>query len=273
MTGSTGGSAEGVGGTGGAEDAAAGPVRVLVLQHDPSDPPELLAGWLEQAGARIELCVAHRGDPVPRTAAGWDAIISLGGEMGALDDDVAPWLPDTRRLLADAVRTGTPYLGLCLGAQLLAAATGGRVARGADGPEIGAYLAAKRDAATDDPLLADLPMTPDVLHYHDDVVETLPPGAVLLLSSPGYPHQGFRVGPAAWGLQFHIECSAATVRGWAVGEIRAAERRMGTALDDAAEAIAQVWPPVIRRFVGLAAARRRGGASLAGRRLPLAGAP
>ena len=79
--------------------------------------------------------------------------------------------------------------------------------KGADGPEIGAYLTAKRDAAMSDPLFADLPMTPDVMQYHNDVVATLPQGAVLLLSSMGYPNQAWRQGPAAWGLQFHFETS------------------------------------------------------------------
>ena len=102
----------------------------------------------------------------------------------------------------------TPTLGVCLGGQLLAAATGGTVASGPDGPEIGAYLTAKRDAAMSDPLFADLPMTPDVMQYHYDVVAALPPGAVLLLSSMGYPNQAWRQGPAAWGVQFHFETGA-----------------------------------------------------------------
>ena len=153
-----------------------------------------------------------------------DALISMGGEMGARDDEIAPWLPATRRLLASAVRTTTPTLGVCLGGQLLAAATGGTVRKGADGPEIGAYLTAKRDAAMDDPLFADVPMTPDVMQYHNDVVATLPQGAVLLLSSTGYPNQAWRQGPAAWGVQFHLETSAENVREWARGEGKDTDR-------------------------------------------------
>ena len=56
-------------------------------------------------------------------------------------------------------------------------------------------------------------MTPDVMHYHYDIVDPLPPGAVLLLSSHGYPNQAWRIGPAAWGLQFHIEPDAAVHAG------------------------------------------------------------
>jgi GMP synthase-like glutamine amidotransferase len=172
--------------------------------------------------------------------------------MGARDDEIAPWLPATRRLLASAVRTTTPTLGVCLGGQLLAAATGGTVRKGADGPEIGAYLTAKRDAAMDDPLFVDVPMTPDVMHYHYDVVTTLPQGAVLLLSSTGYPHQAWRQGPAAWGLQFHLETSAENVREWARGEGKELTGRLGPSLDYAEETMGEVWREFAHRFVGFA---------------------
>jgi len=159
------------------------PVEILVIEHDASDPLLRLGEWLEEAGARLTVCRPHAGDPIPASLEGYRALISMGGEMGARDDESAPWLPATRALLAAAVQNATPTLGVCLGGQLLAAATGGTVRPGADGPEIGAYLTAKRDAAMSDPLFADLPMTPDVMQYHHDVVTSLPSGAVLLLSS------------------------------------------------------------------------------------------
>ena len=233
------------------------PVQVLVLEHDPTDPVLRLGGWLTDAGARITVCRPYAGDPIPPDLGGFDALISMGGAMGARDDDRAPWLPATRALLASAVRSATPTIGICLGGQLLAAATGGTVRRGTDGREIGAYLTAKRDAAMSDPLFADLPMTPDVMQYHDDVVSTLPAGAVLLLSSTGYPYQAWRQGPAAWGLQFHIETAADHVREWARAEGLPLTGRLGPALDDAEQAIGEVWRAFTHRFVALARDRRR----------------
>ena len=103
-----------------------------------------------------------------------------------------------------------------------------------------------------DPLFADLPMTPDVMHYHQDVVSTLPPGAVLLLSSMGYPNQAWRQGPAAWGLQFHVEPSAADVREWARTEGRPLTGRLGPVLDDAEDAMGEVWREFAHRFVAFA---------------------
>jgi GMP synthase-like glutamine amidotransferase len=237
-------------------------VQILVIEHDPSDPVLRLGDWLTEAGATLTVCRPHAGDPIPADLTGYDALISMGGEMGARDDEIAPWLPATRKLLASAARTTTPTLGVCLGGQLLAAATGGTVRKGPDGPEIGAYLTAKRDAAMEDPLFVDVPMTPDVMQYHNDVVTTLPQGAVLLLSSTGYPNQAWRQGPAAWGVQFHLETSAENVRDWARTEGRPLTGRLGATLDNAEETMGEVWREFAHRFVAFA--RDSGPATRAG---------
>ena len=227
-------------------------VQILVIEHDASDPVLLLGDWLTEAGAELTICRPHAGDAIPPDLTGFDALISMGGEMGARDDDIAPWLPATRSLLAGAVAGTVPTLGVCLGGQLLAAATGGTVRKGSDGPENGAYLTAKRDAAMSDPLFADLPMTPDVMQYHNDVVSTLPQGAVLLLSSMGYPNQAWRQGPAAWGVQFHLETAAEDVREWARTEGRPLTGRLGASLDEAQDAMGEVWRDFAHRFVAFA---------------------
>jgi GMP synthase-like glutamine amidotransferase len=135
--------------------------------------------------------------------------------MGAHDDTDAPWLPATRDLLREAVGTALPVLGICLGAQLLAAALGGVVRPASDGPEIGPGLVAKRDAAAEERLFRPIPFTPDVLHWHYDEIVELPSAATLLASSTRYVNQAFRVGPAAWGLGFHIETTPEIVQRWA----------------------------------------------------------
>ncbi len=231
---------------------------ILVIEHDSSDPLLRLGDWLTAAGGVVEVIRPYAGDEIPYSPKGFDAVISLGGEMGAYDDDKAPWLPATRRLLAIALASRTPTLGICLGGQLLAAAGGGTVTRGDRGPERGAYLTAKRDAAGADPLFSALPMTPDVMHYHDDVVSVLPPGATLLLTSPGYPHQAWRQGDAAWGIQFHIETHAADLRAWAAADHQPETLRFGSLLDSAAETMAEVWRGFAERFVELAAGRHTG---------------
>lgn len=235
---------------------------LLLVQPSPVDPPGPLAGWLTDAGADLRVIDVAAGDELPADLDGVTGLVCLGGEMGAYDDAAHPWLARLRGLLARAVTAGTPTLGVCLGAQLLAAATGGTV-RTLERPEIGAKLIAKRDAAWMDPLLADLPITPDVLQWHHDEVAELPPSAVLLAAAPGCQNQAFRVGERAWGFQFHFETTPELVRRWARDCPRDAERLRPDALTDATLAalhadLEHVWRPVIGRFVAIAAGRRYG---------------
>lgn len=234
-------------------------VRILILELDPANPPLRLAGWLTDAGAALTVRKAHAGDEIPDDATGFDALLVLGGALGAYDDDRAPWLPLIRRLLGRAVADSVPTLAIGLGAQLLAAATGGRV-QPADGYRLGAKLAAKRDITEEDPLLALVPITPDVMQFRRDTIAALPGGSVLLLASLDDAIEAFRVGSAAWGLQFHIETTAAVLRAWRDDPARelsdedrvSSERRFGPALDEAEEMMGESWRAIARRFVELA---------------------
>jgi GMP synthase-like glutamine amidotransferase len=231
--------------------------RLLVIQPDADDPPGPLGEWLVDAGADLDL-VAPPADPLPADLDGYAGLVCLGGGMGALDDLDHPWLADVRLLLSEAVRRQLPTLGICLGGQLLAVATGGGVRVGEDGPEVGPHLVAKRDAGWTDPLFAELPLMPDVLHFHSDVIDRLPPSATLLAAATRYPNQAFRVGRCAYGLQFHIETTTQVVLDWArdsPGEAEYARPGELTAerLDQFHADIAETWRPVVTKFVRLAA--------------------
>jgi GMP synthase (glutamine-hydrolysing) len=214
---------------------------VLVVEHEPGAGLDLMAAPLTdgaaRAGARIDVVRPYLGASLPQDAQGLAGLVVLGGEMGALDDDDAPWLPATRALLASAVRASTPTLGICLGAQLLGAATGGRVERGAAGLEVGLAAVSPLPAAARDPYLSAVlgaePGPYDVLQYHRDVVAQLPPDAELLVTGDQYPHQAFRVGAAAWGVQYHPEVSAGGFASWmtsAAPEDAAAARAAGAGI-------------------------------------------
>jgi GMP synthase-like glutamine amidotransferase len=229
--------------------------RLLVLQPSQHDPLAKLGEWLEADGIDLHL-VALKNEPAPDTLDGYQGVICLGGEMGALDDVDYPWLADVRKLLSNAVAKRLPTLAICLGAQLLAAATGGQVRRGPQGPEVGVLLVAKRDAAGNDPLFADLPFTPDVLQFHSDEVHLLPPGAELLAASPKYPNQAFRVGTSAYGLQFHIETTPEIVLNWAAKDPESAACARPAHLDvdfldEAHRDFEEVWQPFVARFAKL----------------------
>jgi GMP synthase (glutamine-hydrolysing) len=229
--------------------------NVVVVQNAASDPLGTLAGWLESAGVGLQVRQPFAGDQIPSGLDGYSGLLVLGGPMGANDDVAAPWLSAVRRLLGEAVAGEVPTLGVCLGAQLLAVATGGRVGLNPDGPEFGAQLIAKRANASTDPLFGPLPITPDVIQWHFEAILALPPAAVLLANSPGCPVQAFRVGRLAWGIQFHIETTPDVVRAWAVEDADALEHydvgRMLARADAAHDDIAEVWEPFVASWAGI----------------------
>ncbi|MFY1637275.1 type 1 glutamine amidotransferase [Solwaraspora sp. WMMB335] len=235
----------------------------LVIENDPTDDLRRLGEWLAEAGLPTRVCRPHTGEPVPTDLAGHAALIVLGGRHRIpgvdprTDPGAAPWLPAVEGLLRKAVRQRLPALAIGLGAQLLATAHAGTVERSSAGPEIGPALVGKRDAAGSDPLFRYVPLAPDVLQWHLDEIVELPTGAVLLAASTHYPHQAFRLGDRAWGLQFHIECDRDMISTWAAGSTVLAQLQLPA--DVVVEACAEVlgdiedvWQPFAARFAALA---------------------
>jgi GMP synthase (glutamine-hydrolysing) len=187
-------------------------VDVLVLQHIACEPPGVYEDVLNERGATIQRVELDEGEPLPEWRA-FDAIIAMGGPMGALDEVDHPWLADEKRLIGDAVRSGLPFWGVCLGVQLLAASLGARVYPGS-APEVGLLPVTLTDEALADPVFAGMPRELLSLQWHGDTFD-LPDGSALLAGSPAYPNQAFRFGSAAYGVQFHLEVSPALAREWA----------------------------------------------------------
>jgi GMP synthase (glutamine-hydrolysing) len=187
-------------------------VDVLVLQHIACEPPGVYEDVLNEHDATIHRVELDEGDPLPDWRA-FDAIVAMGGPMGALDDDEHPWLVDEKRLIGDAVRSGLPFWGVCLGVQLLAASLGARVYPGS-APEVGLLPVTLTDEALADPVFAGMSRELLSLQWHGDTFD-LPDGAALLAGSRAYPNQAFRFGTAAYGVQFHLEVSPGLAREWA----------------------------------------------------------
>ena len=239
-------------------DSVARMARAVVVQHVAHEGPGWLAEILDAAGVDLDLRRMYDG----ASLSGADkagALVVLGGPMGANDDDTVPWLTDMKALLAEAVQRGTPVLGICLGAQLLAVATGGTVALGEHGPELGlGALELGIDAAADT-LLRGMPIDPDTVQWHWDHIARLPPDETLLASSPAYTNQAFRVGPQAWGFQFHPEVTLPLVAQWAQNDaaaMRAAGMDPTVVVGDVADAerlLLETWTPALERFAALVA--------------------
>ena len=135
----------------------------LVLQHVACEPPAAYEDELLDRGLSLERVQLDRGDRLPDWRR-FAAIIAMGGPMGAYDEGGHPWLTSEKRLISDAVRSGKPYWGVCLGAQLLAASLGARVAPGPS-PEIGIEQITLSDGAADDPVFAGAPPVFEALSW------------------------------------------------------------------------------------------------------------
>jgi GMP synthase-like glutamine amidotransferase len=222
--------------------------RALVVQHTPTEGLGWLQEWLPDAGVHVHPIHPYLGHRVPPSVEG-DALVVLGGPMGATDDDAAPWLPAVRSLLATAVDDGVPTLGICLGAQMLATVAGGEVSRGSAGPEIG-Y--GEVDVNVSDDLLT--AGTLPVVQWHYDTVTRLPEDAALLASSDRYAVQAFRVGDVAWGVQFHIEATLPMISEWAAEDAEQIRSLLGRTPEDVVSGVADAQPQLLA--AGEALARR-----------------
>lgn len=185
---------------------------VLIVQHVAAEGPGAIGVELAAVGLELDVrpvWVAAAEAGLPSTLADHSALVIMGGPMAAHSNAGFPTRGAELALAAAAVARGVPTLGVCLGAQLLAVAAGGRCFRGS-GPEIGWYPIELTAAAADDALFEGVPRLLQVFHWHGDTFD-LPAGAVLLAGSADYANQAFRLGPRAWGLQCHPEVDEATV--------------------------------------------------------------
>ncbi|WP_341837715.1 gamma-glutamyl-gamma-aminobutyrate hydrolase family protein [Chitinophaga pollutisoli] len=177
-------------------------MRIRIFQHVPFEGPAAIAEWAESKGHQLEFTRFYENDPLPASA-DVDMLVVMGGPMSVNDTGQYPWLRNEKAFIADAVESGKPVLGVCLGSQLLAASLGAEVYPNAQ-PEIG-WFPVKFTADW-------APETLTVCHWHGDTFD-LPEGAVLLASSDITKHQAFRVGNNAVGLQFHLEMTPASLEG------------------------------------------------------------
>jgi GMP synthase-like glutamine amidotransferase len=232
----------------------------LVVQHVAPESAFAIEEALHAAGVTVDTRRVFAGDDVPTDVAGVDGLVVMGGPMSATSDDGFPTRPAELALLADALRLGVPTLGVCLGAQLVAVAGGGSVHANADGPEIGWDSIELGPSCRGDRLFADLLSPLTVLHWHGESLD-LPPGAELLISNVHTPHQAFRLGEAAWGVQFHLEVTAAAVEGFLTAfaadaaDLPGGPEAVRAATPDALTALAPSRDLVCTRFAGLVASR------------------
>jgi GMP synthase-like glutamine amidotransferase len=230
--------------------ASARPARPwAILQHVAHEGPGSIGRVLAERGVEAAVVRVDRAEPLP-SVDGLAGLVVMGGPMGVHDD--LDWLAPERELLRAAVDGGLPVLGVCLGAQQLAAALGADVSTGSEeevGPgEVLLTADGRRDPVLGPEYTGLSGTTVPCVHWHRDTF-SLPDGAVHLAATRRFPHQAFRVGPRAYGLQFHVEVDAPLAESWRPllpdGVVLSA--------DDVAR-VEAVGRRVLRRFVDAATA-------------------
>ena len=202
-------------------------MRFLVLQHIDIEHPGIFRNFMREDGIEWDAVELDEGEAIPPLDP-YDAVISMGGPMDVFEEEAHPWLADEKEAIREIVAgRGMPFLGVCLGHQLLADALGGRVETMAE-PEVGVMTVDLTEAGRADPLLAGLDPTVTCLQWHGCAVTVLPEGGVSLAESALCAVQAFRVGNCAYGLQYHVELTPTTVSEW--GDVPAYQSSLERAL-------------------------------------------
>jgi GMP synthase (glutamine-hydrolysing) len=188
---------------------------LLLVKNDAVETFGIAVRALADAGAQTRILDATQPDASRPAIEDISGVVMFGGTMNVDEVDDHPFLKENRDLTREAIANGIPFLGICLGAQMLARALDAPV-RPADVKEIGFEPLRRLPAADSDPLLSVWSDGDMVFQWHQDTME-LPPGAEPLASGDRIPVQAYRVGALAWATQFHFEIDAAELDLW-VGE-------------------------------------------------------
>ncbi len=186
--------------------------KILVFQHVPYEPLGTLDPLLKAAGFRIRYVNFGREPESRPSLDGYEALVILGGPMNSDQIDSYPNLLTEVEIIREAVQKKKSVLGICLGAQLLAKAIGGSVARN-ETREIGWYDVVLTEDGKNDPVLSKFSPVQQVFQWHEDGIQ-LPPDALHLASSDASSVQAFRYGEHAYGFQFHLEVDRSLIERW-----------------------------------------------------------
>ncbi|WP_454696518.1 glutamine amidotransferase [Achromobacter aegrifaciens] len=225
-------------------------LSALAIRHVPFEDLGILAPVLEERGYSVRYLEAGVDTIDAATLGNADLVVILGGPIGVYETGRYPFLEQELRAIAHRLRQDKPTLGICLGAQLMAAALGAEVTS-TGRAEIG-YAPLTLTPQGQDSVLSAVQAVP-VLHWHGDQF-AIPEGAARLAETPGFPNQAYALGPRILGLQFHLEADSAQIERWLIGHacelslrqidpavIREDARRHGQELERCARAAMEQW--------------------------------
>ena len=185
---------------------------ILIIVHQAHSTPGRVGHWLKHNGYTLDIRCPAIGTPLPQSLSSYAGVIVCGGPMSANDHE--PWMSEEIACIERTLSANIPYLGICLGAQLLCRALGGTVAAHPQGEvEIGYYPIQPTKAGDEIAKGIGAAWPSHVYHWHHEGFD-LPKGTRCLASGDAFPHQAFGVGNSAYGIQFHPEVTYATMCRW-----------------------------------------------------------
>ena len=186
--------------------------NIVVVKHVETEGPGSIADYFRNTAFDLKTGELSQGESLPSDLSAVAAVIVMGGPMNVYEEEKYPFLKKENDFIGEVVKREIPYLGICLGSQLLAKACGGKVEK-APQKEIGWSVVELTEAAKDDQLFRVFTDKLDVFQWHEDTF-TIPDTGVLLAGSEVCPNQAFRYGRNAYGLQFHIEVTPEVIWNW-----------------------------------------------------------
>lgn len=184
-------------------------MKILAITHVECEKLGAIQCWAQHHEHEVTVIKPYLGQALPHPK-DYDIVLVMGGPQCVAESEKYPYLRDEMNLILQAIEENRPLLGICLGAQLLSTALGANSTR-SPYKEMGMYPVELLESARTDPIFSKLPQRFTAMHWHFDM-PAIPEGAILLAKSEGCPHQAFRFGDKTYGLQFHLEFTAALTR-------------------------------------------------------------
>ncbi len=185
---------------------------ILYLKHIDIEGPCTIGSFFELKGFQNKILELGSGGVFPQDLKNIEAVVILGGPMSVYEEDKHPYLKQEDVFIKEVLISQIPLLGICLGAQLIAKACGARINK-AENKEIGWSKVSLTQEGQGDILFENVLESLDVFQWHEDTF-SIPANGTLLATSSHCAHQAFKVGPSAYGLQFHIEITEQSISSW-----------------------------------------------------------
>ncbi|MET1254355.1 glutamine amidotransferase-related protein [Aliikangiella maris] len=209
--------------------------KIMVFQHVPYEPLGTLDPLIRSQRHRIRYVNFGREPNAKPDICSYDALIILGGPMNIGQEDEYPHLVTEQRVIRQAMQQDIPVLGICLGAQLIAAAAGAKVYQ-APKKEIGWYPITPTQAAQNDPVLGHFDECENIFQWHGYTFD-LPKNATLLATGEQIAHQAFQLKNNVYGFQFHLETDLSLIQRW----LKLPQHLKELGLDKAKARVDSIW--------------------------------